>query len=286
MRVLLVAAILLVLTAAPAFAQTAASPIKGKYSELYLIGGRAIDSNGDPLRAATLLIELQQRGVTAEPLRAKANCKGDFLTDFTLRYVDPKAKAKITILRPDGSQGPSTTVSLDPFYRRSDAVLRYDGAWNAVCSEEVDVWAVSASIKARLLNRTERYVEAETEFFARPYTGIIKMRYETPDGNTICPPHPQDQTGTVCEQFVPDERGDIKYTFTVDKPFEAGGVVELILPDEQTFRIPIEKESRLGVLNVEVTGQGAPEELYKTPGFAAASLALALALALALRRRS
>jgi len=278
-------AVVVVMLAAPALAQTAASPVKGKYSEVYIIAGRAIDSVGEPLRGASLLVELDQRGVTAEPLRAKANCKGDFLTDFNLLFVEAKGKAKITAMRPDGSPGPSTTVSLDPFFRRSDAVLRYDEPWNAVCSEEADVWNVSASLKMRLLNRTDRYTERETEFFARPYAGVLKMRYETVDGNTICPPHPQDQSGRVCEQFVPDERGDIKYTFTLDQPFVAGGSIVVIPPEGPEIRVTVDPVTRLGVRNEEMSGLGVPEELYDTPGPGVFALLAVLALLVTMRRR-
>lgn len=294
MRLLLVVLAVVALSAT-ALAQTTAAPIKGKYEDVYVIAGRAIDSNGRPVAGGILTIELVQEGVKAEPLRAAANCKGDFITSFNLRHVDPKGKAIITVYEPEGKAAGSTTVSLDPFYRRSDGIVRYAGTWGNECTKETVVWDVSASLSARLLNRTnETYtVEGET-FHARPYTGIIKLRYEAPGGNSVCPPHPQDQTPGACETFSVDERGDMRYTFTLDQPFPAGGTVELrLFHTQQAFvsdepdvieRVPIDTVSRIGVKMIEVSGQGPPAGIYDTPGAGLFAL-LGVVVLLAFARR-
>lgn len=282
MRTILLVLVILAI-AAPAFAQTAAVPIAGKYSEVYVIAGRAIDSKGMPLSGANVVIELDQRGVEAPPLRAAANCKGDFITSFNLLHVDPKGKARVTLLNDDDTRGASTTVALDPFYRRSDAVLRHPGEWQSECKNEVNVWAVSASVSVRLLNRTDPYKIGAHEFHAVPYTGIVRMRYETPDGNTICPPHPQ--STEICELFTADVRGDMRYTFTLDQEFEAGGTVDLILQDNSTVQIPVDPKTRLGVKYFELTGRGVPPELYETPGVGVLAPLALFALLAILRRR-
>ncbi|HUR68740.1 MAG TPA: hypothetical protein VM370_05790 [Candidatus Thermoplasmatota archaeon] len=284
MRALLVLLILLML-AAPALAQTPAQALVGKYSEVYVIAGRVLDNVGDPVSGGVVVIELDQKGVKAQPLRASANCKGDFITEFNLRHVDPKGKAHITLLDDAGNAATSTTVTFDPFFRRSDAILHLDAKWDAECAKETNVWPVSASMVVRLLNRTEAYEAGNETFYAQPYPGIVRLRYETPDGNTVCPPHPQDQTPGACEIFQPDERGDVRYTFTLDKPFAAGGRVEVILQEGSSLDVPIDNATRLGVKYFEVTGQGAPAGVYDTPGFGVLALALAVALALVLRRR-
>jgi hypothetical protein len=294
MRLLLVVLAVLALSG-PAFAQTTADPIQGKYEEVYVIAGRALDSGGHPVAGGILTIQLDQEGVKADPLRAAANCKGDFITSFNLRHVDPKGKAIITVYEPEGKVAGSTTVSLDPFYRRSDAIVPYAGAWNNECTQETVVWDVSASMSARLLNRTnETFVVGEEKFYARPYSGIIKLRYETPDGNSVCPPHPQDQTPGACETFSVDERGDMRYTFTLDQPFTAGGTVELRLFHTQAAfasdepdvveRIPIDRFSRIGVKMIEVSGQGPPAGIYDTPALGPLVLLATLALLARVRR--
>lgn len=282
MRLVLAALVLLAL-AAPALAQTQAVPITGTYSEVYVIGGRALDSRGLPLSGATVVIELEQRGVEAEPLRAAANCKGDFITSFTLRHVEPQGKATISVLNQDGSRRDPVTISLDPFYRRSDAIVRYTDEWSAVCASETNVWPVSASLTVRLLNRTDIYLDGGEEYHAVPYSGIIRLRYEAPDGNTVCPPNPQNPA--FCELFQADARGDVRYTFTLDKEFDGGGRAEVILQDNTTISVPIDAGTRLGVKYVEVTGRGVPPELYDTPGLPIAAVLACIGLLAILRRR-
>lgn len=283
MRVVLLVLIALAV-AAPVAAQTTLSPIEGGYEEVYVIMGRALDVNGEPAPQATLVIELEQEGVRAQPLSAAANCKGDFIASFTLKHVDPRGKARITLVAPPGGTNVTTEVPLDPFYRRSDAFLQLGEAWPFDCSKEADVWDVSASLSVRLLNRTEPYDRDDEQFYARPYTGIVRLRYETPGGNVVCPPHPQSGDPNECELFVVDERGDLRYTFTLDAPFRAGGRVDVILQDNTTLDVPIDATSRLGVKYFEVTGQGPPAELYETP--LAPFLPLAAAALAALGARS
>lgn len=283
MRILL--ALALVLLAAPVVgAQTTASPIQGAYHEVYVISGRALDSAGDPVAGGRLTIEIVQDGVTAAPLQATANCKGDFITSFTLRYVDPKGKANIVLKAPEGGNDAKATVSFDPFFRRSDTVLRLDTPWNAQCAPEQDVFDVSASMAVRLLNRTLPYQEGEYTFEARPYTGFVRLRYETADGEVLCPPHPQSEDPNQCELFVVDERGDMRYTFTLDQPFPAGGRVQVILQDNKTFDVPIDPVTRIGVRYFEVSGQGPPER-NESPAPAFAVLLVAL-VGLALARKT
>lgn len=265
MRVVLLVLIALAV-AAPVAAQTALSPIEGAYEEVYVIAGRALDANGNPTPQALLVIELEQEGVRAAPLRAAANCKGDFITAFSpFRHVDPNGKARITLVAPPGGTNVTTTVPLDPFYRRSDATLQLGEAWPYDCSREADVWDVSASVSVRLLNRTDPYERDGEAFHARPYTGFVRLRYETPAGNVVCPPHPQSGNPNECEIFSVDARGDLRYTFTLDAPFSAGGRVDVILQDNTTLDVPIDPATRLGVKYFEITGRGPAAELYETP---------------------
>lgn len=256
-----------------ALAQTAAVPISGRYEDVYVIIGRALDSRGLPVSGGRVTIELEQEGVTAKPLLAAANCKGDFVTGFDLRHVDPRGRAKITLEGPAGTEAVSTTVTLDPFYRRSDVILRLSAPWGNECASETNVWPVSASLSVRLINRTEPFTAHDLEFHARPYTGIIKLRFQAPDGNSVCPPHPQAQTPGDCETFIVDDRGDLRYTFTLDQSFSGGGSVDIILQEGRTITVPVDPATRIGFGHFEITGQGPPEGIYDTPS-AGALLAL------------
>lgn len=271
--------------AAPALAQTPAQPITGSYEDVYVVSGRALGSDGRPMAQAMVIIELDQKNVQAEPLRAAANCKGDFIASFNLKHVDPAGKVHLNLYGPTGNEIVGReTLPLDPFYRRSDAVLHAEGEWPYTCAREANVWDVSASVSIRLLNRTEPYDRDGQEVHARPYSGIVRLRYEAPGGNVVCPPHPMSPDPDQCEIFNADPRGDIRYTFTLDEPFQGGGRVDVILQDNTTLDVPIDPVSRLGFAYHEVTGQGVPEELYETPAAGLISLVVAGTAAFAVRR--
>ena len=276
------AALLLVLVvASPALAQTLGQPLTGKYENSYTVYGRALDSLGNPVRGGVAVIDLEQEGVTMEPLRAGINCKGDFIAELNLLRVDPKGTVKVTVLGLDGRDNATARAPLDPFYRRSDVLVTLPGAWGQACRDEADVWELSASMRVRILNRSEPYDAGGEQMHARPYLAIFFMRYEPPGGGEpVRPPHPQDPRQG--EQFQADQRGDIRYTFTLNEPFEGGGVVTLISAANQseTYSIPIDPVSRLGVKYFEASGRGPPDGIYDTtPGLGVALLVGSLALA-------
>lgn len=281
MRALPLLLVVLVLLVVPVtLAQTTGSPLVGKYENSYTVYGRAIDSRGLPVRGGIAYIEIEQEGVKAAPLRAGVNCKGDFIAEFNLLHVDPKGKVKVTVVGPDGQNNATVRANLDPFYRRSDVLLELGRPWPHECKNEQDVWAVSASMRVRILERTETYLVKDEEIHAKPYRAIFKMRYEPPGGGEpICPPHPQ--APEQCELFQADDRGDIRYTFTLNYPFAGGGVVTLHSAQNESvvYTIPIDARTRLGVKYIEATGQGPPEGIYDTPGAGIALLLGASALA-------
>lgn len=281
MRIVLVVLALL-LVAAPALAQTLAAPIKGKYEEVYVIAGRAIDKDGLPLSGGNVTITIPG----AAPLRAGLNCKGDFITSFPVRRVDAKMEGRVSLQAVGEGDDDVKAFALDPFYRRSDVVLQLDGPWTRVCSKEQNVWEVSASVSIRLLNRTESYTSDGQTFYARPYVGLVDLTYETPNGQRIQPPHPQIQREGVYERFTPDERGDVRYTFTLDQGFEGGGRVEVQYANKTVF-VDVDPKARIATRYIEVSGQGAPPELYETPlpAVALVTLALVVAMAFSPRRR-
>lgn len=280
--------LLALVVAAPASAQTLGSPLQGKYEDSYAIYGRALDSQGLPVRGGIAMIELQQEGVTAAPLRAGINCKGDFIVEFNLLHVEPDGRVKVTVFGPDGRDNATASAPLDPFYRRNDLLVTLDVPWNQACKNEQDVWDVSASMRVRILNRTlQPYDSLGEPMHARPHRDIFRMRYEPPGGNVICAPHPQDQTPGACELFQADERGDIRYTFTLGTPFEAGGRITLtsVRNENDTWTVDIDPFSRLGVRYIEASGRGPPPELYETPAPGFALVALSVVAAMAFSRR-
>lgn len=288
MRAALVALLAFVALAPLAAAQTIGQPLAGVYESSYTVYGRAIDSEGLPVRGGVAVVELEQEGVNAAPLRAGINCKGDFIVEFNLRHVEAKGKVKVTILGPNGQDNATVSQSLEPFFRRNDVLVALSVPWRQACRNEQDVWAVSASVRFRVLNRTEPYLVQDEEIHARPSTTIFKMRYEPPGGAPICPPHPQAEE--QCELFQPDERGDIRYTFTLGQPFDAGGLVTItnVENENEEYTVEIDRASRLGVKYIETSGRGPPDILYETP---ASGLLLALgssvlaAMAFSARRR-
>jgi len=281
--VLILAVLALPLIAPPAAAQTFASPITGDYDEVYVIMGRAVDAGGRPVAGGKVSVELQQAGVRAEPLIATANCKGDFITSFPLRTILPSGKATIRIIDDDGQDVGHTSVSFDPFFRRSDAIVRMDGFYPATCTEGENVWDKSVTVAARILNRTEEYVEENVTYHARPYTGIVRLRYQEENGRTTCPPHPSGAPD-ACEFFGVDERGDMRYSFVFAEAIPSAGNLTVLLQDNTEYRIAISDDTRLAVFHIEATGQGVPTPVRETPALAPLVL-FALAAALALLRR-
>lgn len=258
MRPVLLALVALLLVAAPAVAQTLASPTQGKYEEVYVVAGRVIDEDGLPYAGGAVTVEVP--GV--RPFKAGVNCKGDFIADFPLRSVRADSVGKVSIAGVNGSAGTSVEFGLDPFYRRNDVQLRLDGPWNSVCANEQNVWEVSASVIVRLVNRTEPYTAGDGTFYARPYVGLVDLTFEAPNGQRIAPPHPQIPGAT--ERFVPDERGDIRYTFTLDSGFTGGGRVEVEY-ENKTVMVDVDPSFRIASRYIEVSGRGPPPELYETP---------------------
>lgn len=274
-------------------AQTTINPIEGAYTEAYIVTGRILDSAGEPFSGGHVRVELQQSDVKAAPVTATVNCKGDFITSFNLRAPSYEGSVKITAYDGQTVLG-TTTAPLDPFWRRTDASMKLGSVWGNVCTGNQDVWDVSATVTFRMLNRTDPYKIDEHEFQANAYRGFLRLRYEPPGAATVCPPKPN--APGVCEQFLPDERGDVRYTFTLDQPFEAGGRVHVLLQnhtdegcDERLgtcYTIPIDPETRLGVRYFEMTGRGAPERKEAPLAAPLVVLAALALLALATRRRS
>lgn len=283
MRLLAALVLVAILLAPAAAAQTMAQPVRGTYQDIYVISGRAIDSEGNPVAGGKLTITLDQPGVRAEPLSAVANCKGDFITYFTLRDIRHDGKARIVLQDKDGGAGDEETVELDPFFRRSDAILRLPTVWGSRCSEKEDVWPVSVSVAARILNRTEEYMSGGQSYHARPYDGIIRLRYETADGQVICPPLPNGPPD-ACETFITDERGDFRYTFTLDDTVDPRGTMSILLGDA-SFNATVDPETRIAVLYIEATGQGAPTPIKPAPGAPLGALLAGLVAVALLARR-
>lgn len=292
MRATLLALLLLALLVAPvAAAQTTINPIEGDYNEVYLVSGRVLDADGLPFSGGRVVVELLQEGVkgadgSAPKQSGAVNCKGDFIIPFT-SFARPSRDGKVRVTAFDGATPlGSVEGALDPFWRRTDVSLRLASEWGNECTGNQNVWTVSATVNVRLLNRTDPYTIGDASFDARPYHGFLRLRYEPPGAATICPPKPN--APGVCEQFLPDERGDVRYTFTLDQPFEAGGRVFVLLPNHTAegcdpgggtcLEVPVDPVTRLGLRYFEMTGRGVPEP-KDAPGAAPAFVVALLGLA-------
>lgn len=273
--------LLLVALLPVAAAQTLTQPIEGDYDEVYVVAGRAIDSNGEPVAGGRLTVELDMPGVQAAPVSASANCKGDFITYFTLRRVDARGSVSVTLQGDNGSA--TQRASLDPFFRRSDLVVELGEPWGRRCDAKQDVWEISASVAARVLNRTEPYEVEGVAYEARPYDGFLRLRWRMPDGSLVCPPLPNGPPD-ACQPFKPDERGDIRYTFTMDRELEAGGTMTLVLEDGRGFNLTVDPRTRLATGLLEASGQGAPPPVRATPAPGAPALLALVALVVVARR--
>lgn len=283
MRPLAAAALVALLVLVPgAGAQTLVQPVTGAFTDVYVITGRAVDSRGEPAAGADLTIEIQQPGIRASPLRATANCKGDFITSFNLRDASPRGSVTVTLHGVEGIPDAKASEPFDPFFRRNDVVVQLQGHWNYRCEEKDDVWASALSVTGRIVNRTDAYRDDNVTYHAVPYKGLARLRYEDPQGNQQCPPVPNGPPD-ACDFLRIDERGDFRYTFVFLDPTEAKGRMHVIL-DDHIYSAEVDPLTRQAVLAIEATGRGAPRD--ETPLDVLPLLAAGAALAALLARRA
>lgn len=273
--VLLLAALLV-----PSFAsaQTVINPVQGSYESIYVLAGRVVDAEGAPAAGAILVIDVEGRGVKAEPFRARANCFGDFIATFNIGFIDPTTVAKVRVIPKDpNATSPTDTVKLDPFFRRSDMLFELPGFWPSECPEQTENWPGRLSVTGRVINRTAEYEANGTTFHAKPYRAALLVWYVDPDGFKFCPP----AVNGGCDAVYTDERGDFRYSFTFPEVKPSRGHFEIHI-DDKVFNTTVDPDGRLGVAMIETTGQGRPTLDTPAPGFLA-MLVGALVVAVASR---
>lgn len=284
-----VALLLVALVVAPAAAAqigaggTLSNPVTGKYTETYVVTGRVMDALGEPASAAEVLVELDMRGVTGASVRAATDCFGTFVAFFTIRNVEAAGKARATLRGVGGAPDAKAEGALDPFWRRSDLSLPYEGDYPASqsCAEQAKRVPARVSVTGRILNRTETYTENGTSYDATvPNLGRIAIFYRSPTNETRCPPA---ETESGCEGIVVDERGDFKYSWIFSQPVEAAGIVQVFVGGKM-HNFTVDPAMRLAVARIEVSGRGPPTN--DAPALPlVAVLGAALAAALVARRR-
>lgn len=257
------------------------APISGGYEDVYIIAGRVVDGVGQPVAGGDLRLELDQENVRAEPLRAKTNCYGDFITSFNLRHVDPRGEVRIAVLDQGGAEIADTTLSLNPILRRSDATLRIDGEWGYRCPENSDLWPGRVSVTGRIVNRTEPYEQDGVTYDAKPYHGLLRLTYVDENGQMHCPPA---QVADKCEPLATDERGDFRYSYTFAETVPGTGTMQILVGD-QAFNATVEPGARIAVFHVDLSGSGVEPERSAMPDLAPLAGVLAVVGAALWRRR-
>ncbi|MFA5860253.1 MAG: hypothetical protein WDA16_01020 [Candidatus Thermoplasmatota archaeon] len=264
---------------------TLTSPIQGTYTDVYVLSGRIVDALGQPVVGGELRIELDQKGITAKPLDAKSDCFGVFITYFDLKHVDPAGVARITLKGTNGGPDAHESVSLDPFWRRSDVNITYQGQWSSVCPDQTNLFSQRVSVSGRILNRTETYQSGSESYEARPQAGYVRLRYWPTNSSSECPP--ADQPG-YCDPVNIDERGDFRYSWVAPNPRDATGHVEVIWANETRQNFTVDQTFRYALAFVETSGRGPPPQSKPSPGPDSVLLlgvVGALALIVARRRR-
>lgn len=268
-------------------AQTLTAPLEGSYTEVYVVTGRAIDALGKPAARAELVLELDQRGVKAEPLRASTDCFGVYITSFTLRNPRAEGKVKVTLKGVDGAPDAVGEANLDPFYRRTDLHLRYQGEWGgAGCPSQTPLWGKRVSITGRILTRVEPYDESGATFHAIRYGGHPQISYWPTESHVVCPPAQTDANRCDMGVAAVDERGDFRYSWVFEQEFELSGTERIeVVAGERSYNFTLDPDYRVATAMIETTGQGPPPPTRESPAAPAALLVLGLAaVALAWRR--
>lgn len=258
---------------------TLTNPIRGAYGDIYLVAGRAVDAVGNPVVNGELSVGLTMPGVQAKPVRAITDCFGVYITYFDIRTVKPEGKITVTLKGAGGVPDVRGESPMDPFFRRSDINLTYEGRSDAKCGDQTPIWPNRISITGRILNRTEPYDHGGTTLDAKPVPGHVKLRYVAPDGETRCPPS---QFAGACDPIPVDERGDFRYSWVFQGPVEAEGIIQVIHgADNKTANFTINPEFRYAVAMVEISGRGPPPIERSTPNIPALGLLAAAAFAAA-----
>lgn len=286
-----VVAMLVLMLPAVMAQSTISNPVEGAYEDIYVVTGRIVDETGFPAANANIVIRIDQQGVKAEPLIAKTECYGTFIAYFKIHEVRRDGKLRIGVFDPDGNSTGATVVNMDPFYRRSDVNVKLDKAWPGGCPEAIDVWEKRVTATGRILTRTDRYDKDGAVLDARPYNESIRIRFWDTATHYYCPPSLEDPTGCNPLSGQTDERGDFRYSWTIDRVVNltAASKLEVILhantTSEKSYNFTVDPTFRLAVAHVEASGKGAPKPT-PAPGVAALLGAAALvALAAAGRRR-
>lgn len=262
---------------------TLSNPVQGKYADVYIISGRIIDALGQPVVGGELTVELDQKGISAKPLSAKSDCFGVFITYFDLKHVDAAGVARITLKGTGGGPDAHATVGLDPFWRRSDANITYEGQWPSVCSDQTPLFPQRVSVSGRILNRTESYQVGSETFNARPAAGHLRLRYWPTDQSFECPP--AEQPG-YCDPVSIDERGDFRYSWVAPAPRNATGHVEVIWANNASANFTVDPAFRYALAFIETSGRGPPPLPKPAPGTEPMLVLAAVAgLALLARKR-
>lgn len=267
---------------------TIQNPIRGNYTDIYLVSGRVVDALGDPVVGGNLTLTIDQKNtVLPKPLHAITDCYGVFITYFTIKHVEPAGKVTVT-LAGVGAPDVTTSANFDPFYRRSDVLLQYQGKWNSICPDQTPYFPARISVQGRIVNFTDRYTVGDESYDALPYSGHVAIRWIDASGHVECPPPAK---GDGCGTQPVDERGDFRYSFVFDanKPFNATGKIEILLADK-TWNFTVDPLFRAAIARIDISGHGSPvypsTSSNPTPG---APLALAIAVvgaaAIVLRRR-
>lgn len=258
---------------------TFTNPILGAYGDIYLVAGRAVDALGQPVVNGELTVDLEMKGINAKPVRAITDCFGVYITYFDIKSVSPAGKVVVTLKGQDGVPGVRGEDPLDPFFRRSDINLSYEGQSSARCGDQTNVWPNRVSITGRILNRTDSYEANGSSLDARPEGGRVRLRYLPPDSPSQCPPS---QFPGACDPIPIDERGDFKYSWVFGGPVDAEGVIQVIYgADNATWNFTINPTFRYALALVETTGRGPPPTPAPTPTLPLLGVLAAVAFAAA-----
>lgn len=260
------------------------NPIQGGFTEVYVVTGRVIDALGNPAARGEVVVELEQPGIRAAPLRAATDCFGTFLTSFDLKEVKPEGKVTVT-LKGQGAPDATATAKLDAFYRRSDVNLRYQGKWEGACPEQTQLWSHRVSLTGRIVNRTDAYEENGVKYQSKPYDGRMRAYFWESNQSAVCTPAATNTGGCDPNAVGVDERGDFRYSWLFEGPLDVRSDqrVEVVLGNK-SYNFTVDPEWRVATAAIEATGQGAPAPA-PTPGAPLALLAMGVAAAALLARR-
>ncbi|MHB8604777.1 MAG: hypothetical protein ACYDCK_05930 [Thermoplasmatota archaeon] len=157
---LAIALFVLLLGAGFASAQIIKNPNPLPFESQYVVMGRAVDKDGEPVSQALLTVAIDGlKGITVKPTQVQTDCFGDFGAFFDLGTLGGNPRVTVSIEGKDNGNvsAVSTAQDLNTQFRRNDVILRLKDPWPFECGHARDIWPHRVTVWGRVVRGVDFY---------------------------------------------------------------------------------------------------------------------------------